>query len=112
MKNPMVPTPPNRKPSIPRRWLLLFFVMLLISAMAAYPSIEAAPIPQAQTTVTIEGSSSNPATITPAASPTVLPTRVVSPASTQTNGLILGGVVLVLIIIGGTLSAIRQKPNH
>ena len=30
--------------------------------------------------------------------------------SEQTNGLIIGGVILVLIVVGGTLGVIRRKP--
>jgi hypothetical protein len=29
----------------------------------------------------------------------------------QTNGVVFGGVILVLIIVGGTLHAIQQKPK-
>jgi glucose uptake protein GlcU len=94
---------------VPRRWLFLFFLVMLISGIGAYPSKEG-NLPAM--TPTIESNSSTQSASTPAASPTVLPTRVVVSTLPQTNGLILGGIVLVLIIIGGTLSAIRQKPNH
>ena len=80
--------------------------------MAAYPSIEALPAVSTQTASTNAGSLFIQETLSPEVSPTVLPPRVDNATRAQTNGLILGSVVLVLIIIGGTLSAIRQKPTH
>lgn len=61
-----------------------------ISLMPGYPA-------QASLTGTPNG------TLTPSATPT----RVSN--SDQTNGLIIGGVVLVLIIVAGTLGSIRSK---
>ncbi|MDD5369130.1 MAG: hypothetical protein PHQ40_08595 [Anaerolineaceae bacterium] len=108
----MLHTPPGSKLLVHRRWLLLIFLALIVTALAAYPSREALPVIPTQMTSTIAGGFSIPTTLTPEASSTVAPTRMVSDTRAQTDGLILGGVALVLIIIGGTLSAIRRKPLH
>ncbi len=44
-------------------------------------------------------------------SPTAIPTEYLE-ANYQTNGVILGVVMLVLIIIGGTLGVLSRKNDH
>lgn len=45
------------------------------------------------------------------AGPTSTPTYSAEVESTHTDGIILGAIILVLIIIGGTLGTTRRKPG-
>ncbi|MCL4559941.1 MAG: hypothetical protein M1281_04910 [Chloroflexi bacterium] len=83
--------------------ILAVVVVLIVGALAwsglvqAYPALSGAT-PAAQAGI---------AAITP--TPTIDPVLVAN--QSQTNGVIVGGVFLVLIIIGGTLITIRRKPH-
>jgi len=69
------------------------------------------------------GLESSQQTPSPTVQPTVLPPGYVDPQAPrllpeewaenyrQTDGIILGGVVMVLVIVGGTLGTIRRKTN-
>ena len=83
-----------------QRLLIIAALVLIITAVAANGSAEVYPAAMLQS-----------ATGTPV--PLAVATSTLIPAiatnQTQTNGLIIGGVILVLIIIGGTLGVIRRK---
>ncbi len=78
--------------------LVLFAIVLAWSGWVhALPGLE----------VSMSSSGGSLAVITP--SPTIDPVLVAN--RDQTNGIIVGGVLLVLVIIGGTLMTIRRKPQ-
>jgi hypothetical protein len=81
----------------PQVWLIFIFIVFFVIASALKP-------------VTKQQSTPTPAPVllatTPSSSPN--PNEILSNRE-QTNGIVAGGIILVLIIVGGTLSVIRQK---
>lgn len=80
------------------------FVLLLVAVAATNQSpvaqLTATPVPSGTTTLTPQTTATK--TISP----------LVAEQNSYTNGIILGGVVLVLIILGGTLQVLRPRPNE
>ncbi len=84
------------------RWIILLILVLLIIILAWPNPASGAYLAQ---TVT--------ATVTASPSPTITPIPVEYLESPdQTNGIICGSVVLILIIVGGTLGILRTKNGH
>jgi hypothetical protein len=85
-----------------RRLLLVVALVLLVAAVAANVPPRQPPAFLLQVTGT------------PAAqiAPTSTPVSVAVTNQNMTSGLIIGGVILVLIIIGGTLGVIRRKSSE
>lgn len=112
------------------RWLeyrMLLLVVLVVVLVIAMSISE--PVPQMEGFIptTPRLSASTAATATPAANLTASPeqpgavqaTRTATPVPAEwytnrdmANGIVLGAVALVLIIVGGTLSVIRKKPGY
>jgi len=93
---------PNLRETRQLVWIIL--VLLLIAAVAANDLPSTAP---AQTPVV------TPSTTVMAAYPAPTPTpTLVVPFQNETDGMIIGGVVLVMIIIGGTLQVLRPRANE
>lgn len=82
----------------PKVWFVLILAIFFISVSALKPfssqqlNPSATPVLSPTTTTTSPG-----------------PNPALNTNREQTNGIIAGGILLVLIIVGGTLSVIRQK---
>jgi|WetSurMetagenome_2_1015567.scaffolds.fasta_scaffold146398_2 hypothetical protein len=81
----------------PQAWLIIIFVVFFVIASAWKPFSAHSQNPTPTT---------NPILVSP--TPSLDPNEILKNRD-QTNGVVAGGVILVLIIVGGTLSVIRQK---
>jgi hypothetical protein len=106
---------PDNKESRQLLWIIL--ALILITAIAAN-NLPPGRLPQAQTTPTIAVEQAaypppSPDSAGQAAYPAPTPTPTVSlPGYNETDGMIIGGVLLVLIIIGGTLQVLRPRSQE
>jgi hypothetical protein len=81
------------------RWIILLIVILLIIILVWPDPASGAYIDQVET---------GTATVRALATSTLIPPEYLE-TTDQTNGIICGSVVLVLIIVGGTLGVLRFK---
>ncbi len=91
-------------PASPARRLLWAGIALLVLAAVTASSLPfqpPAPTPQATA----------PAHALTQAARLATASATIAEQNNETNGIILGGVVLVLIILGGTLQALRPHPS-
>jgi hypothetical protein len=80
---------------------IILLIALLLAIVFAWPAPAAgAYLAQAATPTLVETQ--------PSPTPTLIPKEYLE-STDQTNGIICGSVVLVLIIIGGTLGILRSK---
>ncbi len=106
---------PDNKESRQLAWIIL--ALILIAAIAAN-DLPQGRIAQAQITPTPAASRIASSTASPGPAgqayyppPTATPTIAV-PGQNETDGMIIGGVLLVLIIIGGTLQVLRPRSQE
>ena len=92
---------PVRIPNIKNdlRWILLLVIVFIIIILAW-------PNPASGATFHPAAAPTSVATTTP----TSIPVEYLS-TTDQTNGIICGSTVLVLIIVGGTVGVLRRKNN-
>lgn len=84
-------------------WIFILIILLLLiifawpaPASGAFPALPAqAATPTAQ----------------PSPTPTAIPSEYLETAE-QTNGIVFGSVVLILVIVGGTLWVLRRKNGN
>jgi hypothetical protein len=81
------------------RWIILLIVILLIIILVWPDPASGAYLGQKETST---------ATLKPVPTSTLIPPEYLE-TTDQTNGIICGSVVLVLIIVGGTLGVLRLK---
>ncbi len=107
----------NKKPPFLRKlqviywpyWLDRRTLILLIIALVFLGALSLAePLPRADKYSYANLTPTPSAEALEAGMPTQLPQEYLENAH-QTNGILLGGVILVLIVVVGTLSALRQK---
>lgn len=90
-------------------WLNRRTLILLIIALVFLGALSLAePLPRADKYSYANLTPTPSAEALQAGMPTPLPQEYLENAN-QTNGILLGGVILVLIVVLGTLSALRQK---
>ena len=106
---------PDNKESRQLAWIIL--ALILIAAVAAN-NLPPGRLPQAQLTPTAAAKqaaypppSPDPAGKTASLLPSPTPT-IILPGQNETDGMIIGGVLLVLIIIGGTLQVLRPRSQE
>jgi hypothetical protein len=107
---------PDNKESRQLAWIIL--ALILIAAIAAN-NLPQGRLPQAQTTPTAGTKQAayppppSPDPTGQAAYPAPSPTATINMAGqNETDGMIIGGVLLVLIIIGGTLQVLRPRSQE
>jgi hypothetical protein len=84
-------------------WIIL--ALLLVTAVAANDLPSAGLAQSSQIPPTTSAALATKPVPTPTA-------RLATPEQNETDGMIIGGVVLVLIIIGGTLQVLRPRSNE
>ena len=89
-------------------WKIVIIVIIVLSGVVWFttrgPRIE----PETQTQIVIDATSGQPIV---ADTPTPIPEELLANRE-QTIGIVLGGVVLVLIIVGGTTAVITRNGNR
>ncbi len=87
-----------------------FWSLLIVFSLIGFLLISAAASPESSTPYSIIETTLTATELAPeiTETPTATP-EIFEENPEQTNGIVLGGVLLVLIIVGGTLSIIRRK---
>jgi hypothetical protein len=83
-------------------------LIIIVTALVLFTAVAASGLTQAGLTPTPNPTASAIALKT---SPAATPAPLFVDPNNVTNGIIIGGVILVMIIIGGTLQVLRPRSN-
>ncbi len=93
---------PNLRETRQLVWIILVLALIAVVAASELPATSSAQNPTAIPTGTALATLQRPT-----------PTSIHAvPDQNETDGMIIGGVVLVLIIVGGTLQVLRPRSNE
>ncbi len=102
---------PDQKETRQFAWIMLAMILMVTVAANDLPLAGPAQTlltPTASVILTPQPPLGSPTSQAASPSPTATPTVAV-PDQNETDGMIIGGIVLVLIIVGGTLQVLRPR---